>query len=221
MGYFYQTFNYSIGKKLIMALTGFFLIVFLIVHLFGNIFLYFGRDAFNQYVHTLNESGLKYVIKVIEVILALGFLIHFLDGVRLWIQNRMARPVPYKVYKPDPNSSMASRNMIVTAAVIFFFLVLHLQNFWYKFHFVPKEGGITDYDIVVQLFRMPFYSILYILCMVLLAFHLWHGFQSAFQTLGLNHKRYTPIIKFLGKLYAIIIPLGFASFPLYYLFGGN
>jgi len=218
MGWFARTFTYSIGKKLIMALTGLFLVIFLLVHLFGNVFLYVGKDAFNAYVHTLNETGLKIPIKILEVFLALGFLFHMIDGVTVWIQNRIARGVGYKIKKPDPESTFASRNMIISALLVFVFLVIHLRDFWYAFHYGDKGPDITDYDIVVGVFHEPIYVTIYLVAMVLLGLHLYHGFQSAFQTLGLNHKKYTPFIVWFGRFYAIFVSAAFASFPIYFFF---
>lgn len=218
MGWFTRTLNYSIGKKLIMALTGLFLVIFLLIHLFGNIFLYVGKDAFNSYVHTLNETGLKIPIKILEVFLALGFLFHMIDAVWLWIKNRIARGVGYKIKKPDPDSTFASRNMIISAFLIFVFLVVHLRDFWYTFHYGERSPDVTDFDIVVSVFHDPFYVTLYLVAMVLLGLHLYHGFQSAFQTLGLNHKKYTPFIVGLGRFYAIFVASAFASFPIYFFF---
>lgn len=221
MGWFIRTFNYSIGKKLLMALTGLFLIIFLCVHLFGNIFLYIGKDAFNEYVHTLNETALVYPIRILEIGLIIGFGLHIWDGLRLWLQNRRARPIDYKIKKADPDSTFASRNMIYSSLIVLVFLVIHLRNFWYAFKY-EKIPLVTDYDIVVTVFKDPLYVSLYLVSMILLGLHLYHGFQSAFQTLGLNHKKYTPLIVWLGRFYAIFIASAFASFPIYFYFwGGN
>jgi succinate dehydrogenase / fumarate reductase cytochrome b subunit len=223
MGWFLKTFNYSVGKKLLMALTGFFLILFLFIHLFGNTFLYFGPDYFNGYVHTLNETILVYFIRFIEIILVLGFGFHIWDGLRLWWQNRKARPIKYHIKAKDPKSTWTSRNMIYSALIILVFLIIHLRNFWYEFKYGPRTKDITDYDIVVKTFQDPTYMILYVISMVFLFLHLHHGFQSAFQTLGLNHKKYTPFIVWLGRFIALFLSLGFASFPIYFFFfyGGN
>ncbi|MCX8010954.1 MAG: succinate dehydrogenase cytochrome b subunit, partial [Ignavibacteria bacterium] len=191
MAWFIQMFNQSIGKKLLMALTGLFLIIFLCVHLFGNIFLYFGKEAFNGYVHTLNETALVYPIRILEIGLVIGFGLHIWDGIRLWWQNRKARPVGYKIKKADPQSTLASRTMIYSALVIFVFLVIHLRNFWYAFKYEKELANVTDYDIVIAVFSDPIYVIIYLISMVLLGLHLWHAFQSAFQTLGWNHQKYT------------------------------
>ena len=221
MSWIYQSINSSIGKKFIMAITGIFLLIYLVIHLFGNIFLYVSKEAFNQYVYILSESTFSYVIRVIEVFLFLGFIIHSYDGIVLTIQNFMARPRQYAVKPKDPQSDIPSRIMWVSASIVLIFLVIHLRNFWYVFKFGEPEAGVTMYDIVIKTFHEPIYSTLYFVCMILLGFHLWHGFQSSFQSLGLNHKKYTPVIKFLGGVYTIIIAGGFATFPVYFYFMGG
>lgn len=225
MGWLIQTFRSSLGKKLIMALTGAFLLIFLAVHLFGNLFLYAGKDAFNLYVHTLEETpGLTNVIRLIEIVLALGFIFHIADGLLLTYENKVARgPQNYAVKKASPGTVTASRFMFVTGSVIFIFLILHLRDFWFEYKYGVLDENRTPYDIVAGAFQIPLYSTFYVLAMILIGYHLYHGFQSVFQTLGWNHKKYTPILLFLGRLYAIVIAAGFASLPIYFLFfkGGN
>lgn len=220
MGWFTRTISSSLGKKYLMALSGLFLVIYLVVHLFGNSFLYAGKDAFNTYVSTLTESNLEPIIRVIEIILLLGFLIHIYDGVKLTIDNWRARPNRYAVKPADPQSTLASRTMWMTASIVFFFLVVHIQQFWYTYHY-GKVPGVTMYDIVVATFRDPLYSVIYLISVLLLGFHLYHGFQSAFQSLGLNHVKYRPLIVIFGRIYAIVIAVGFATFPIYFYFMGG
>jgi succinate dehydrogenase / fumarate reductase, cytochrome b subunit len=219
MGWLFKTLNSVLGKKLLMALTGLFLITFLCVHLFGNIFLYVGKEEFNKYVDTL-EGGLVHAfILVMEVVLVTAFFFHILNGVRLTLQNMFARgTVKYAVYKPSEQVTLASRSMFVSASIVFIFLVIHLRNFWFEYKFGGLSDTTTPYDIVVSTFQIPLYSLLYVVGVGLLGFHLYHGFQSAFQTLGINHKKYTPIIVWVGRIYAIVVALAFASFPIYFLF---
>ena len=213
MGWFTNTFTSSIGKKFIMALTGILLILFLVIHLVGNLTLYGGESAFNSYAGAL--ESLKPVVRVIEVILALIFLFHIIYGTKLWIENRIAKPVKYKINAASENSSMYSRFMFQTGIIVFIFLVLHLVTFW-----APYNSGSEEnlYLLVSGWFSQAWYSIFYIIAMILLGFHLNHAFQSAFQTFGWNHKKYTPFIKKLGSLYAIVMAVGFASIPIYFLF---
>jgi len=215
MGWLLNSLNSSIGKKFIMAVTGTCLLLFLIIHFIGNMTLYWGEQAFNGYVGALGI--VKPVIRVIEIILASIFLLHIYNGIRLWYQNKKARPVNYTVNAASKNSTLFSRTMFITGSIIFIFLVLHLQTIWYKFNFSGGEEGNLFY-ILVDWFQVPWYSILYIAAMFLLGMHLNHGFQSAFQTFGWNHNKYSPLIKALGTIYSIIMAAGFASIPIYFLF---
>lgn len=218
MGWLSKTLNSAIGKKILMAVTGLFLIIFLCVHLFGNIFLYVGKEAFNQYVETL-EGPLHYPILIVEIVLVAAFVLHILNGVRVTLQNMLARgPVKYAVYKPAKEVTLSSRTMFITASIVFIFLIVHLRNFWFEYKFGGITESVTPFDIVVNTFQIPLYSALYVIGIGLLGFHLYHGFQSAFQTLGLNHKKYTPIIIGIGRLYAIVVAVAFATFPIYFLF---
>lgn len=218
MGWVSNTINSSLGKKYIMALSGMFLLLYLVIHLFGNSFLYLGPEAFNEYVYVLTRSSLHHVIQVIEVVLFLGFIVHAWEAIKVTLQNWKARPNRYAVKPKDPQSSIAARTMWITASIIFIFLVIHLQNFWYLY----KSGIISDqytmYQAVVETFQNPVYSIIYLVAIYLMGYHLWHGFQSSFQTLGLNHKKYMPFIITLGRIYAVVISAGFASFPIYFYF---
>lgn len=222
MGWFLKFTNSSIGKKFTMAVTGSFLLIFLVVHLIGNITLFFGADAFNTYVSALDV--IKPLIRVIEVVLLTAFVLHIFNGVRLWIENKKARGITYKINGSPENSTLFSRTMFVTGSIVFIFLVLHLGTFFWRFNVYDPLGYATHhqyYDVVVYFFNIWWYAILYVIAVILLGFHLNHGFQSAFQTFGWNHKKYFPMIQKIGTIYAIIMALGFASMPLYFLLGGG
>ena len=224
MGWFFKFINSSIGKKFTMAVTGSFLLIFLIIHLVGNLTLFFGPDAFNGYVKALEV--IKPLIRVIEVVLLAAFLLHIFNGFRLWIENKKARGMNYKINGSPENSDVFSRTMFLTGSIVFIFLVLHLATFFWRFNFYDPSG-LADthqyYQIVVEFFSYWWYSVLYIVAVLLLGFHLNHGFESAFQTFGWNHKKYTPLLKKIGTIYAIIMAIGFASMPIYFFFfyGGN
>ena len=222
MGWFFKFINSSIGKKITMAVTGGFLIIFLIIHLIGNFTLFFGADVFNGYVKTLDV--VKPLIRVIEIVLLAAFLLHIFNGARLWLENKRARGVTYKINGSSENSDVFSRSMFLTGSIVFIFLVLHLGTFFWRFN-VHDPAGLADmhefFQIVVELFSYWWYSLLYVIAVALLGFHLNHGFQSAFQTFGWNHNKYTPLIKKLGTVYAIIMAVGFASMPIYFLLGGG
>lgn len=220
MGLIKSTFSSSVGKKIIMAVTGLFLCSFLIVHLSGN-FLLLKNDngaAFAQYSEFMKTNP---IILVMEVVLFLGFLFHIGDGIRLSLENKKARPIGYAVNRQSETSSFFSRTMIWSGSIVLIFLVIHLKTFFVDHKvmgWLGKTHEHTLFESVVSAFQNPAYTGLYVVAMVLMGFHLNHGFQSAFQTFGLNHKRYTPLIKKTGTLFAIIIPALLAYIPLYFLF---
>lgn len=222
MGWFFKFTKSSIGKKFMMAVTGSFLLIFLIIHLVGNVTLFFGPNAFNAYVSTLDV--VKPLIRVIELVLLAAFVIHIFNGLKLWLENKRAKGVEYKVNGSSENSSLFSRTMALTGSIVFIFLVTHLGTFFWRFNVHDPMGFASNhqyYDIVVYFFGLWWYAVLYVIGMIFLGYHLNHGFQSAFQTFGWNHNRYTPIIKKIGTIYAIIMAAGFASMPLYFLLGGG
>ncbi len=216
-------FYSSIGRKIIMSLTGLFLIIFLAVHLAGNLQLLKGDEglAFNEYTYFMTHNPL---IKTVSYGLYAFILLHTFVGVGLWIRNRRAKGKANAV-STSANSSWASKNMALLGTLIFAFILIHMGDFWWKMKFgsVPMvmiEGQEYKdlYTPVMNTFDSPLLVGAYIVGMIVLAFHLWHGFQSAFQTLGINHHKYTPIIEAIGKIYAIVIPLGFAIIPIYMYF---
>lgn len=215
MNWFNAFANSSIGKKIFMALTGLFLSLFLIIHLIGNLTLFGGPEFFNGYVSTL--SGLKPLVRFIEAVLALIFLVHIINGIRLTLENKKAGSDPYLSNKSKENSSFFSRNMGLTGSVIFIFLAVHLQTFWYQFQ-VDHDGG-EFYNIVMDNtigFGNIFVTLFYVFAMVLLSFHLRHGFESAFQTFGIRYNKYGKLIEWIAVFFWLIIPIGFLTIPLYF-----
>jgi succinate dehydrogenase / fumarate reductase cytochrome b subunit len=206
-----------------MSLAGLFLCTFLLVHLGINLMLlrHDGGEVFRIAVGFMTTNIL---IKVMEIVLFGGFLIHIIWAIILQIQNWIARPSLYAVTNYS-QSSFFSKYMIHTGAIIFIFLGLHFMNFYFVklgLSSAPRGNNVVEgphdfYDMALNLFSQPAYSIIYIFFMLFLSFHLLHAFQSAFQTLGINHKKYTPAIKILGLVYAIAVPAGFALIPLYFL----
>lgn len=224
MSWITDTFGSSIGKKLLMSLTGLFLILFLVVHLIGNLAIFSGDGgvSFNGYA-VFMTSFLP--IKLISYLLYLSILVHVLVALILWFHNRKARPVRYAVENANENSSWASRSMTLLGSLIFIFLIIHLKDFWWQYKFgggyefeIDANGNRDIYKLVVLQFKYTYVLVAYLIGIIALAIHLWHGFQSAFQTLGLNNERYTPIIKVIGLLFAVLVPLGFASMPVYVYF---
>jgi succinate dehydrogenase / fumarate reductase, cytochrome b subunit len=197
----------SLSKKFVMALAGLFLLLFLPVHLVINLLLLKSDPVpFNTAARFMATFP---VIKIVEVVLFLTIIIHMSWGIFLQIQNWLARPVGY-VGGSKSETSFFSRFMIWTGATIFTFLVLHFCNFYFiKIGLV--HGNPDDfYSTAHNLFRIPAYNIIYLVCFALLGLHLFHAFSSAFQTLGLNHRIWTPIVNAFAWIYAIAIPAGFA-----------
>lgn len=210
-----QIFNSSVGKKFMMSLTGLFLCAFLLEHLYGNLLLYYddGGEAFNEYSHNLVHS---IIIRIVEVFLFAAIIVHIVQAIILTRQNNAARPVKYAVQKSSETSSWFSRNMGLTGSLIFLFLVIHLKNFFVTYRIT---GEVTDIAAhVKESFESGWYSAVYVIAIAFLAFHLNHGFQSAFQTLGLNNKKYSPLLKRIGFGFAALIFTGFSSFPVIFYF---
>ncbi len=245
----------SLGRKLVMSLTGIFLCTFLVVHLIGNLQLF--KDdagyAFNNYAYFMTHFT---PIKVVSYLLYASIIIHAIYAIILSSKNKAARPIGYAQYDGKANSKWNSRNMGILGTIILVFIVTHLQNFWWKYHNdqVPyieyrtdlatgataaqeiQAADFNDFQKTVEnnveivkardLYKQVDFAfdniglvILYVIAMAALAFHLIHGFKSAFQTLGVSHKKYVPIIEFLGVwVFGVIIPVLFALMPLYFYF---
>jgi succinate dehydrogenase / fumarate reductase cytochrome b subunit len=208
MDWLINTLKTSIGKKLMMALTGLCFCGFLTVHLAGNLSLYGGRETFNSYAEHLHSLGV--LLTLAEWILLILALIHILTGLTLFYQNFRSRPVRYAVNKRAGGRTLGSATMPYTGILLLAFLILHLTNF----HFIDKTGT-TIFDIVAQAFRSPGYVLIYIAAMVVAAVHISHGLWSAFQSLGANHPKYMPIIRTIGLIFALAVGIGFSSLPLY------
>lgn len=210
-----RMFYTTIGRKLLMALTGLFLITFLVEHLYGNLLLYKmdGGHAFDEYSEFMAGN---LIIRTIEFVLFGAIILHALDGLLITLANRKARPVSYEMNRQTRNSSWVSRNMGLTGAVIFFFLVIHLRHFFVVFRFGHLDETTGQY--VARSFQMPLYSAFYVFALIILGLHLNHGFQSSFQTLGLNNKKYSAPLKYAGTFVALLFMVGFASFPIIFYF---
>lgn len=197
----------SITRKFTMALAGLFLLTFLPVHLIINLMLLKKEPGtFNTAAHFMATFPL---IKIIEVVLFGAILIHIFYGIWIQIQNWLSRPVRYTSGNKS-QVSFFSRFMIWTGAVVFTFLVLHFFNFYFIKLGLVKGNPEDFYSVAHDLFKIPAYDYIYLCCFALLGFHLFHAFSSAFQTLGLNHRIWTPVIKIIALVYAIFIPAGFA-----------
>ncbi|MBP3941991.1 succinate dehydrogenase cytochrome b subunit [Sphingobacteriaceae bacterium WQ 2009] len=247
--------NSSLGKKLIMSLTGLFLCTFLVVHLIGNLQLF--KDdagyAFNNYAYLMTHFA---PIKVVSYLLYASVIVHAIYAIILTSNNKAARPIGYAASAGGANSKWNSRNMGILGTVLLVFIATHMANFWWKYHNdqVPyieyrtdlstgvttsteiQAGDFHDFTKVTEngveilkardLYKQVDYAFdnvflvaFYVIAMAALAFHLIHGFRSAFQTVGFDHKKYVPIIQFLGVwIFGVLIPVGFALMPLYFFF---
>jgi succinate dehydrogenase / fumarate reductase, cytochrome b subunit len=210
----------SIARKVAMALSGLFLISFLSLHFFINLTSIISQDTFNEFSHFMGNNGL--IQFVMQPILVLGVVFHFVMGFVLEIQNNKARPVAYAKNNGAANSSWASRNMIISGSVVLAFLGLHFYDFWipemiYKYVDVKPIDETRYYWELVHKFESPVRTGLYCVSFLLLSLHLWHGFASSFQSVGFNNK-FSKAIHKLGYAFAIIVPFGFILIALFHHF---
>lgn len=209
----------SIARKVVMALSGLFLVLFLGQHFVINITSVIAPETFNTWSHFMGYNPL--VQYLLQPILIGGVIIHFVMGFVLELQNRAARgSVGYASYKGSANAPWISRNMLISGAVVLAFIGLHMYDFWvhemaYKYIEANPENPTRYYEETVHKFEPIWRTVLYVIAFGLLALHLLHGFASSFQTMGVNNK-YTPAIKSFTKIYAIAIPLGFAFIAIYH-----
>jgi succinate dehydrogenase / fumarate reductase, cytochrome b subunit len=216
----------SIGKKFVMALTGLFLVSFLVIHVGINACIWAGDggEMFNKAAHFM---GSTVVVRILEVGLFIGFLIHIIQGLVLEFQNRKKRGVKYAISYGNQGSKWYSRSMGLLGTLLLLFLIMHLYHFWTPSRFggmanihdlqTVEYNGREYHDLfaeIIRVFQSPVVVILYVLACVSLAYHLLHGFQSAFRTLGLGNKRYMSMVKSFGFGFSILVPLTFAMMPI-------
>lgn len=212
MGTLCKLFSSSIGRKAVVAVAGLLLCGFLVTHLAGNLLLFVSEGSFNNYAKTLESNPL---LPIAEVGLLALFLAHILVAVKLRWENKQARPAAYEAYKSKGGRSAGSRTMGWTAFLVFAFVVVHIRTFKFGPH---EETGL--YRLVMDSFQNPLYAGFYVLAMIGLMLHLSHGIQSGFQTLGLNHPRYTPLVRKAGMGFAFLVCAGFALIPIWAFLGG-
>lgn len=259
MGSLSKGFSSTLGRKLIMGLTGLFLSLFLVIHLIGNLQLFNddGGKAFNEYSYFMTHF---LPIKIVSYVLYLSIILHAVYALIITARNKKARPVGYAQYNGAANSTWSSRNMGILGTVILVFIVIHMKTFWAEYHwgglpYVQYEMSLENpdmvrvtqlpidgkplvhtkfvdvqnktevlvakdlYRVVQEAFQQEWYVILYVISMIVLGFHLYHGFQSGFQTLGFDHVKYKPTIDFVGLwVFSVIIPAVFALMPIYMYF---
>lgn len=206
----------SIGKKVLMGLTGLFLVSFLIVHVGINslIFCNDGGETFNKAAHFMATNPL---IRIMEIGLFLGLIGHMVQALVLTMENKKARPIGYAKVDGGANSSWYSRSMGILGSLLLLFLVVHLAHFWVDTKVAVFSGKADEHNTFIEMkavFSNWWVVLVYSIGVISLCYHLLHGFQSAFQSLGLNHKKYTPMIKSVGVWFSIIVCLLFASMPI-------
>ncbi len=211
MNWFFELLRASIGKKLLMALTGLAFCLFLLIHLIGNLTLYGGKDLFLSYVDHLH--ALDPIIRVAEIGLLFFAVIHVFTGLLLFWQNLQARPVRYQVNKNAGGRTLGSATMPYTGIFILGFVVVHLLNF----HFIDHSQQ-SVFQAMDTTFSLLPYVIFYTFAVIVVAVHVSHGFWSLFQTLGANHIKYMPAIKGLGVVLSLLVAAGFGFIPVYVSF---
>ena len=215
-------FNSSIGKKLIMSITGIFLMLFLLVHLTVNLMLMVGDgELFNRAAHFM---GTNPAVKVIEPLLAIGFVFHIFYATYITLQNRRRRPIRYSTSAFNEVTTWPAKNMYILGLTIFIFLIIHLTNFFWKIRFGTVETITYGNEIIPNIYALVsglfinywWYGVLYIVGAIALGLHLSHGFWSAFQTLGMNGTKWIKRLETLAYIYAIVIGTGFSMIPIYF-----
>jgi succinate dehydrogenase / fumarate reductase, cytochrome b subunit len=203
-------FSSSVGTKILIGLTGLALVIYLIIHIAGNLLILFGPDVFNRYAYTMEERNPA--LPAIEIALLGVFLLHIYKTVTMFVGNQSARPVRYvqKKYAGRPSrKSLASSTMIVTGLWLFVFLLVHVKTFRFTESAAWPAGGRDLYQLEVATFSNPLVVGFYILSMVVVGSHLWHGVSSGFQSLGVDHPKVTPTLLVAGKILAVLIAGGF------------
>ncbi len=230
-----EFFTSSVGKKLVMALSGLFLISFLIVHagvnacIFNDLTVFDHNDDGSMFNRAAHFMGSSYVVRIIEIGLFIGFFIHVIQGYILEVQNRKRRSVGYKIKMGSEGSRWYRKSMGLLGTLILLFLIIHIAHFWVpsritgdlpQQHYFGSEREYHDlFSRMVSVFQNPWIVLLYVLACFSLAWHLVHGFQSAFRTVGVYNKRYMAMIKATGIGFSIIVPLIFALMPVSMYFG--
>lgn len=222
MSWFGNFLTSSLGRKFVMGITGIFLIIFLIVHCGVNalIFLNDGGEAFNKAAHFMATNV---VIRTMEFVLFAGILLHIVQAYLIALKNKKARPLNYSVNSPANNSKWYSRSMTLLGTLILLFLIIHIKHFWWVSRITGLEETATgEGDLFAEMkavFTEGWVIVVYLLGVISLCWHLIHGFQSAFQTLGLTHRKYSTLISQLGVAYSLIISFLFAMMPVAIFFG--
>ena len=211
-----RVFDSSVGTKLLLGVTGLLLVAYLIIHLLGNLMVFAGQETFNHYAHALAANPL---VVPAELALLLLFVVHIYKAAVMWASNQRARPVAYakKTWAGHTSrKSVASTTMIWTGLATLVFVVIHVAHIKYGAWYEIGEPPVRDlYRTEVEVFSSPVWVVVYVIAMVLVGFHLRHGFSSAFQSLGASHPVYTKRLVVLGTVVAIVLAAGFAIIPIW------
>ncbi len=215
-----RVFDSSVGTKLLIGITGLALFLYLVIHVAGNLVVFLGPAAFNKYAYTLEGNPL---IPVVEIGLLLIFLIHVYKTVKMFLKNQQARPVSYvrkKYAGPPSRKTLASSTMIVSGLWLLVFIVIHVRAFRYGTEYEWPAGGRDLYRLEMENFASPLMVGFYVLSMIIVGSHLWHGIASAFQSLGADQPKWTPRVLVGGKVIAVLIAVGFIVIALWAHFAG-
>ena len=216
-----RVFSTSVGTKLLIGITGLALFLYLIIHVGGNLMVFFGPEVFNKYAYTLDSNPL---IPVIEIGLLLIFLLHVFKTIGMLVSNQRARPVKYqrkKMAGTPSRKSFASSTMIFSGLWLLVFIIIHVRAFRYGTEYPWPAGGRDLYRLEMENFSNPLVVAFYVLSMLVVGSHLWHGASSAFQSLGLDNRTWTPRILVAGKVIAVMIASGFIVIALWAHFAGG
>ncbi|HYC00864.1 MAG TPA: succinate dehydrogenase cytochrome b subunit [Candidatus Limnocylindrales bacterium] len=209
----------TIGQKVLMGATGLLMIAFLIAHMAANLLVLFDAQGYNEYSHKLITNPLIYLAEFGLVVL---FVAHFVTGFRLTKENRDARPDGYHLKQPvgpPSRKSLASSTMILTGVVLLVFVPLHLKTFKFGHWYETADGAMRDlHKLVIEVFQSPGYTAWYLIALPLLGFHAWHGFGSAFESMGVSYKRQ---LRMAGQALAVILTAGFMAVPVWVFFYGG
>jgi succinate dehydrogenase / fumarate reductase cytochrome b subunit len=217
---FIRIFSSSVGTKLLIGVTGLALFVYMVLHLAGNAIIFFGPEVFNAYSHQLISNPL---IIPVEIGLLLVFLIHIYKTITMWMQNRAARPVGYQKKElagHTSRKSLASSTMIASGLIIMVFVAIHVKQFKFgSFYLAAGSDSVRDlYRTEIEVFQQPLWVALYVIATLLVGLHLRHGISSAFQSVGLDHPRYTRRLVAVGIGFAVLIGGGLAIIPIWVFF---
>jgi len=210
----------SVGRKMLMAVAGLLLIGFLLMHMSANLLSLVGPGPYNEYSHKLTSNPLIYLAELALLVL---FAVHLVTGILVWLRNRKARPEAYETATwagETSHKSWASTTMIWTGLVVLLFVPLHIAKFKFGtyYEFVGHQGMRDLHRLVVEVFQSPLWVVSYIAVMIVIGFHLWHGFGSALESMGVTHRK---SLRRFGQVLAVVIAAGFAAVPVVLFFTGG